>query len=353
VQPWLYSAKADSVFILAPAFVVTLGAALCASWFQAPETTSPLMWLMLVVGVDVAHVYSTLYRTYLDRGEAGRYRGLLTGIPIACWVGGVMLYAAGRMTFWHVLAYLAVFHFVRQQYGFLRLYARREEQTLLRRRVEGAAIYLATLYPLIYWHTHPRHFSWFLEGDFFRLPFPAIERVALAAYVTALGAYVVLNVRERCGNWPKHLVLAGTVVSWYTGIVVYDGDLVFTATNVVAHGVPYMALVWFYERKKSRGRGGFFRPGMVPIYLGILVVVAYLEEGLWDALVWRDHTQFYQWLAFLPQIHEPALLALLVPLLAVPQATHYVLDGFIWRLRSGGLPQGSAARNVSMFSGLM
>jgi hypothetical protein len=27
------------------------------------------------------------------------------------------------------------------------------------------------------------------------------------------------------------------------------------------------------------------------------------------------------------------LLALLVPLLALPQATHYVLDGWIWRRR--------------------
>lgn len=262
MQVWLYSATADSIFILAPAFVVTLGAVIFASWFPASATASPLMWLMLVVGVDVAHVYSTLYRTYLDREESRRYHGLLFGVPIACWVGGVILYSAGSMAFWRVLAYLAVFHFVRQQYGFLRLYARRERQTVFRRRVEGAAIYLATLYPLIYWHTHARHFSWFLEGDFFHLPFPLLERAAMAAYVLALGGYAAVNIR--CANWPKHLVLAGTALSWYTGIVVYDGDLIFTATNVVAHGVPYMALVWFHERKKSGRSGGFFRPGMLP-----------------------------------------------------------------------------------------
>lgn len=351
MQVWLYSATADSIFILAPAFVVTLGAVIFASWFPASATASPLMWLMLVVGVDVAHVYSTLYRTYLDREESRRYHGLLFGVPIACWVGGVILYSAGSMAFWRVLAYLAVFHFVRQQYGFLRLYARRERQTVFRRRVEGAAIYLATLYPLIYWHTHARHFSWFLEGDFFHLPFPLLERAAMAAYVLALGGYAAVNIR--CANWPKHLVLAGTALSWYTGIVVYDGDLIFTATNVVAHGVPYMALVWFHERKKSGRSGGFFRPGMLPLYLGFLVALAYFEVGLWDVLVWRDHMQFYHWLAFLPQVQEPGLVALLVPLLAVPQATHYVLDGFIWRIRGGGLPYGSTARNVSMSSGLM
>ena len=35
-----------------------------------------------------------------------------------------MLYLIGPLVFWRVLAYLAVFHFVRQQYGFMAVYAR-------------------------------------------------------------------------------------------------------------------------------------------------------------------------------------------------------------------------------------
>ncbi|MCC6273443.1 MAG: hypothetical protein IT572_08250 [Deltaproteobacteria bacterium] len=37
-------------------------------------------------------------------------------------------------------------------------------------------------------------------------------------------------------------------------------------------------------------------------------------------------------------------LAILVPLLALPQATHYVLDGFIWRMRGGDLEWTHASR---------
>ena len=62
--------------------------------------------------------------------------------------------------------------------------------------------------------------------------------------------------------------------------------------------------------------------------------MAYLEEALWDVMIWREHTQFFQWFAFLPSVSDHTLLALLVPLLALPQATHYVLDGFIWKVRS-------------------
>jgi hypothetical protein len=39
---------------------------------------------------------------------------------------GLILYQFGSLTFWSVLALVAVFHFIRQQYGFMRIYARFE-----------------------------------------------------------------------------------------------------------------------------------------------------------------------------------------------------------------------------------
>jgi hypothetical protein len=56
-----------------------------------------------------------------------------------------------------------------------------------------------------------------------------------------------------------------------------------------------------------------------------------VEEGLWDGLVWREHGTVFGWFAHLPTVGSSALLRWVVPLLALPQATHYVLDGFIWR----------------------
>jgi hypothetical protein len=335
-QPWLYSAGSDSVFILAPAFVVTLAVLLFSDFFAHSGHVTPGLWLLLVVGVDVAHVYSTLYRTYLDREESDRYRNLLIWIPVLCWIGGIVLYSSGRMTFWRVLAYLAVFHFIRQQYGFLRLYSRKEAQTRAGRIVDGAAVYMATVYPLVYWHTHPRDFQWFIPGDFFAWNALWLERLALFVYVASLGAYVVKAIRDRNINVPKHLTLLGTALSWYTGIVLYNGDLAFTVTNVVAHGIPYMALVWIYERKKG-ATAPWFKVPMIPVYIGLLLLLAYVEEGFWDVLVWRDHTQYFGWMSALPRVREHAALSLIVPLLAVPQATHYVLDGFIWRLRKAGI----------------
>ncbi len=343
--PWLYSRFADSLFILAPPFLVTLVVELLvpSGWLEHQKIDA-WAWLLLVVGVDVAHVYSTLWRTYFDKQAVERYKTLLIAIPLLCWLGGVLLYSAGSMVFWRTLAYVAVFHFVRQQYGFLRLYSRREPKSPMR-LLDAVAVYGATVYPLIYWHTYGRSFQWFIKDDFFaRLFSPGLELAAFWVWAIALTAFFVKELARGLDcNIPKVLIVLGTALSWYCGIVRHDGDLAFTATNVVAHGVPYMALVWMYQRKQ-RPASRWFRPALLPVFAGVALAFAYFEEGIWDALVWRDHGLFYGWLAWIPKLEDPAILALAVPLLALPQATHYVLDGFIWKvrqMRGGGLESGA------------
>ncbi len=46
--------------------------------------------------------------------------------PLLGWLAFVALYSLGSMVFWRVLAYLAVFHFIRQQYGFMMIYRRND-----------------------------------------------------------------------------------------------------------------------------------------------------------------------------------------------------------------------------------
>jgi hypothetical protein len=298
-------------------------------------------WAVLVVGVDVAHVYSTLFRTYLDRVELRRRPWLYTLVPVVGLALGTVAYAFGALVFWRLLAYLAVFHFVRQQYGFLRIYSRREVAvSRFSRLVDSAVIYLATLYPLIYWHTHlPRRFNWFVDGDFLALPYPGAATVVGWIYIAFLLLYVAKEFRLSRWNLPKNLLVLGTAISWYVGIVVFNGDLGFTAINVISHGIPYMALIWATDSKRrnlswDRVGAGLLR--YAGAYIGVLVLLAYLEEGLWDGLIWREHASVFGWASVLPRIERPELLLVLVPLLSLPQITHYLLDGFVWKLRGQG-----------------
>jgi uncharacterized membrane protein YgdD (TMEM256/DUF423 family) len=294
--------------------------------------------------IDVAHVYSTLFRTYFDPVRFRQQRTLFLGIPLLCYGVGVALYSLEGLWFWRVLAYLAVFHFVRQQYGFLRLYSRAENQPRRFRQLDTIVIYASTLYPLIWWHLTPnRNFNWFVDGDFvqseldsfgltkFRLLLTGLYLLLLALYI----AKETWHFRTRHQfNIPRNALIAGTGVSWYVGIVWFNGDVAFTMLNVVAHGIPYMALIWVTSRPQTGLWASLLRSYGVVLFLGLLVGLAYLEEGLWDGLVWREHTTVFGAFQHLPTIQPATWLAWLVPLLSLPQSTHYVLDGFIWRNKS-------------------
>jgi hypothetical protein len=337
-QPWIGGPGFDLAFILSPGIVASLVVLAFPGMFATREL-SPLLWAALIVGVDVTHVYSTLFRTYFDGAEFRRAPTLYTLAPLLGWMAFALLYSLGPMVFWRCLAYLAAFHFVRQQYGFMMLYGRAERQ---HRAIDKAAIYAATLYPLAWWHLHPRQFSWFVEGDFVALRVPFLADALLAAYLAIAAAYLgkeaLLIWRTRRVNWPRNLLLGGTALSWWVGIVALDSDLAFTAVNVIAHGLPYMALVWLFGRKQEGARllgvlpaRRAFSLAFLPLFLGVPLLLAYLEEGLWDGLVWNEHGAIFPPFAALPAIESPDLLVLLIPLLALPQITHYILDGFIWR----------------------
>ena len=347
-QPWLASMKWDCALIIAPAIVTSMIALACKPLLDNSQDMPLWAWVTFVLVVDVAHVYSTLFRTYFDRRSFTQHQSLLVIIPIACWIVGWLLYQADDMHFWRALAYLAVFHFIRQQFGFVALYSRKDPQAFEKLRwLDHLCVYTVTLYPLLYWHTHlPRNFNWFVDGDFINAVPPVVNEIAFAIYLLVITIYVAkeLFLFKTTGylNAPKNLIVFGTAFAWWVGIVALNSDLAFTMTNVVAHGVPYMALIWLYHNRASEktDRAGSawilirnLLLSFAPAFLLFLVILAYLEEGLWDGFVWREHLTFFSPFASLPAITDPTTLSLLVPLLSLPQSTHYVLDGFIWRVK--------------------
>lgn len=340
---WIQGPLFDGLGILLPPFLGT-GIAI-AAYALGYREVGPIGWLLFVVGIDVAHVYATLFRTYWNREEREAHATLLTFAPLVAWSVGVFLYSLSPLSFWRGLAYFAAFHFVRQQYGFFTIYARRRGEKV--GPIDRAVIYLSMIYPLIYWHTQsPRHFRWFVDGDFLRLSASWLAPLVLALWGASLGLYLYKEARARRAgqafNLPKQLVLLGTALSWNAGIVWFNNDLVFTLTNVVGHGVPYLALAWWYSRRYALAHGeetwlgrwrwqALARPVGLLLYLGVVWVLAYAEEGLWDGFVWREHLALFPWAQGFPGLPEGGTLTWLVPLLTLPQSTHYLIDGFLWR----------------------
>ena len=336
---WLFSAPIDLSVFLGSAVVSLL--LLAVGWQlgilndDSPDWT----WISVVLLIDVAHVWSTSFRVYFDTEEFRRRIWLYTLVPVFGYAVGVALYSESALVFWRALAMLAVFHFVRQQYGWVNLYrAKLKEKSNLTWWIDALAIYLATVYPLAFWMTSlPRNFQWFVENDFFNLP-KIVEQILFPIYVLALAVYfgksIYLYFATGFLNIGKDIVVATTAVCWYVGIVFFNSDYAFTVTNVIIHGVPYFALIYVYAKYRRETSGRVYRSLSHNwlVFLATLWALAYAEELLWHRGVWNDKGYLFgaSW-------NWESAKMFLVPLLAVPQLTHYVLDGFIWR--RGGHPE--------------
>ena len=320
--------------LVGPAWVALAIALVLPSGLTLP----PWAWLVAVLGLDVSHVYASLWRTYAHPGEVRRRPGLYLGLPLAVWLGLVALAAITPEGFWTVLAYLAVYHFIRQQWGIAALYRLREglPGRSTDARLEKAAHYAVTAWPVVWWHAHlPRPFTWFTDIDFFTGLPPIVAWASLPVALGIVVAHIVVRVRSRRWSPGRDLWLLTTALVWGVGIVGVQSDAAFTLPNVVHHGVPYMVLVWWTGRQQRRaGRdtalGGLpFSPRGLPLFLLPLLALAFVEEWTWDRLLWFDHPGLFG--TFAVDL-GPSLTAMALGTLSVPQVVHYLLDGYIWRM---------------------
>lgn len=333
---WLVSRRADLGWLLLPAWI----ALLVALWLPPDQHLSPGSWLLVVLGIDVAHVYATIWRTYLVPSELRRIPGRYLGLPLLLW-GGLFLVAwLASGWFWTAMAYTAVFHFIRQQWGFSALYRRAEglPGRGLDATLEKWSHYAVTVWPVLWWHGHlPQTFTWFTDSDFIPGMPSWLVWAALPIALGVLAAHVLSRFRSRRWSPGRDLWLLTTALVWGVGILGVRGDAAFTLPNVVHHGVPYVALIWWTGRRlHANGRpvalsGRLFSVGALPVFILPMLVLAGLEEWAWDRLLWFDHPEIFgNWGPEDDLVGVARALALAT--LSLPQVLHYALDGLIWKM---------------------
>lgn len=337
-SPWLFSRTFD-LTVFGGSLVLSLALLLIGARLGILEGDAPAwVWVLGVLGVDVAHVWSTGWRVLWDAEERKTWSTELIAIPIAAYVTLVICHSISSAFFWTVLAYVAVFHFIRQQRGFVALYARKcGPSAVWEQRLDALAVYAGTVWPVVYWHAHlPRRFAWLIEGDFVRGTPQVVASLLFPLYLGIGFAYVFKEIRRSWRGAPvsagKNLVMISTWSMWGLGLVVMNSDYAFTVTNIFIHGIPYLALIWAYGRHRSKTaatpRLRPFSVAGIPVFLGVVATLAWVEEWGWDRFVWHEQP----WLFPGPSFTVTAeTLSLIVPLLALPQVTHYILDGFLWK----------------------
>ncbi len=340
---WIVSRRFDIAIVAIP-MVAALASLLTLN--QAFASSLPLWaFLLVIVAFDVAHVWGTIYLTYLDR-EVMRRRPLLLWLvlPVAFLVA-YRLHLHSATLFWTVLAYVAIFHFIQQHYGFIALYKLcGGERDSVDYYLDKWTLWVGALGPVALSHATPmRQFDWFNAGEQFIVTIhPSFRREIIAAMAIFALVYIArqvqLWVRERRFNLGKNMWMVCAWISWSVGLSLGAHIFISAAFLNLLHGIPFLALVWYRCNKRHEGRRSPHSPLLSWLshrknwlyFYGLVLGLAIIEESLWDGKVWRVYLP-----SLLPfEIVEPkaAALSMWVALLSVPQIVHYYLDAWIWKL---------------------
>ncbi|MFY0626035.1 MAG: hypothetical protein JXR07_07065 [Reichenbachiella sp.] len=348
---WLFSKKVDLLVMGLPVWFCW---AIC---FLLPEEimnqSLPLWaWVIIVLGIDVSHVWSTIFRTYFDRDERENHSQLFKIAPLSAFVLCFAVAWYSSDLFWRILAYLALYHFIKQQYGFMQLYRGRYGRTEIKKIFSDKfVIYLSMIFPVIYWHiNYDRAFSWFIEGDFISLNVDFIDNYLQTINIIGTSVYFGIIVywlleevmihRSNKLSYPlgKWIWVLTTAFNWYLGVIYFNSDIAFSITNVVAHGIPYFVLMYYYVLRKRVLSNGLSVPAsgwkIIAIMITVVLLFAITEEYLWDMLLYVENHQFFEFFFDFPfaPVQSTLAQALVLALLSLPQVTHYILDGFIWKV---------------------
>jgi uncharacterized membrane protein len=117
-------------------------------WFIGSVVSSYAMLALYVIGlvpllpmvafwailIDAPHVFGTFSRTYFDRNERRSRARLLWGSLLFFAIGPVMVLAGAGFVFLFVAALWAYYHLVKQHYGFMVLYKKKNGDLAIRKQ---------------------------------------------------------------------------------------------------------------------------------------------------------------------------------------------------------------------------
>ncbi|MEE2876361.1 MAG: hypothetical protein VX822_01075 [Candidatus Neomarinimicrobiota bacterium] len=227
-----------------------------------------MLWWIWIVSFDGPHIFATISRTYLDR-EEWRSRGPLLMGSLLWFVLGPMVLAASvasssKMPFFIFLTFAqlwAYWHVVRQHYGFMVLYQKKNGESAGKENfVDYWFFYILMLAPF---------FSFILRHPEARnqvglpvspataetLVLNGLHGIIFAAIVLYAGKQI-LNLGDGGKlNLPKNLFFLACiplhmVIFLHPYISTQIDIRLFTVFVTVYHNIQYHGIVWFYNRNR-------------------------------------------------------------------------------------------------------
>ncbi|MEX2216851.1 MAG: hypothetical protein WD768_22250 [Phycisphaeraceae bacterium] len=256
------------------------------------------VWFIWYMFLDSPHFFGTYARTYLDKEEMAARRKLLIGsigllavgpvfiaICAGLWAANVSWYKTPFMVLTAFVSIWAYWHVVRQHYGIMSLYKRKNHDgEMLDRRLDQWGIYLGLMAPFVAFAVTNNEarvalgLSQALDGTpggmgmIGAITKPYVAGQGWEAFVVkatmltaglALGLVLIRSVirwqRGATVNMPKLMFLCAVIplhmVVCYHPASTTIALLGFSACVTIFHDVQYHAIVWYHQRNRM-GKAG-------------------------------------------------------------------------------------------------
>jgi hypothetical protein len=256
---WIISARDDLVWLIGSVGSSYLLLILYVKGIL-PLVPMVALWAILI---DAPHVFGTFSRTYFDRTERRTRSRLLWGSLAFFAIGPLMVFAGAGLIFFFLAALWAYYHLVKQHYGFMVLYKKKNNDLA---PVDNALDRLLLLFAFNY------PFVAFIAGDPEALArVPATLQFAVNGLATILLAGTIILAVAWLGRQiqrlltgesldvPKYLLLAAAIpMHWIVLLTpMPHKPIAIVAILTIYHNLQYHRLIWFHNKKYTRSSTAF------------------------------------------------------------------------------------------------
>src|SRR6266511_2984003 len=254
---WIINAREDLIWFIGS---VASSYALLILYVAGALPLIPMVagWAILI---DAPHVFGTFSRTYFDRSEWKTRKRLLLASLLFFIVGPALVLLGFGFGFFFVAAIWAYYHLVKQHYGFMVLYKKKNNDLA---PVDNALDRLLLLFAFNY------PFVAFIARDpeaIARVPTPlqsgvnALATILLAGTVVLaiawLGRQMQRALTGESLDVPKYLLLAAAIpMHWIVLLTpMPHKPIAIVAILTIYHNLQYHRLIWFHNKKYSAAAG--------------------------------------------------------------------------------------------------
>lgn len=342
---WIISGRADLVWLIGS---VVSSYALLVLYVGGIIPLVPMVaaWAILI---DAPHVFGTFSRTYFDKTERQSRPRLLWGSLLFFAVGPVMVLAGFGFVFFFVAALWAYYHLVKQHYGFMVLYKKKNDDLAA---IDNALDRLLLLFAFNY------PFVAFIAADaeaMKRVPRVFHSSVGILATFLLLGTVALFVVwlarqiqRAISGdslNVPKYLLLAAAIpMHWIVLLTpMPHKPIAIVAILTIYHNLQYHRLIWFHNQKYKTARNKYGAAEFISRR-----ILFYIACGIIFGLIYQGPRQILGYSSLKNDgagISQPLINQVAISFLWGYAFIHYYLDSKIWRVRRD--PSVSKALNMA------